>query len=190
MNFLDWFRQPKKTLKIFDDVILEEGEIINIYGEPYVGKTLMCYHIIKNNPNKTVMYLDSENSLYNTLENIGKKVSVIYSLVNDLSLIKNMLKINIDIADYFIIDSITATDMEDGDKVSNLLQVINMIQIFNKNLIIVSQVRGINDRVIYENKKYLDYMAYKAEVKSIDGGCIVNNKYKINLQEVVKCQTI
>jgi hypothetical protein len=69
---------------------------------------------------------------------------------------------------------------EESDRRITLLQIFNIIQEFNKNLILVSQVRGPDERVYYENKKILDFMAYKAEVKPIEDGCIVNDRYKIN----------
>jgi chromosomal replication initiation ATPase DnaA len=172
---------PKKSLKIFDDVSLMEGEILNIYGEPFVGKTLFTYYIINNNPNKVVMLFDTENSLYPMLTEISKKIPVIYSLINDLKNIKDIIWKFINKVDYFIIDSITATDINDEIKSNILVNIFNIIENNNKNLILVSQNRqNCKGQMFYEDKRILDYMAYKAEVMSTIDGCIINKKYKIN----------
>jgi KaiC/GvpD/RAD55 family RecA-like ATPase len=183
IDFFSWLKPDKsKSLKIFDDVYLKQGEILNIYGEPYVGKTLFTYYIINNNVNKSVMLFDTENSLYPMLEEISKKVPVIYSLINDLKNIKYMIWNFIDRIDYFIIDSITATDVvSDNIKQNILIDIIDIIEKNNKNLIMVSQNRqNTKGQMFYEDKKVLDFMSYKAEVKEVENGCIINNKYKIN----------
>jgi hypothetical protein len=186
INFFNWLKPDKsKSLKILNDVYLKQGEILNIYGEPYVGKTLFTYYIINNNIDKIILLFDTENSLYPILEKMGKKIHIIYSLTNDLNIIKNIIKTSLDIVDYFIIDSITATDLENNDKRSTLMQIFNLVQTANKNLILVSQVRGLDKRIFYENKRLLNFMAYKAEVKDIKYGCIVNDKYVIKKNDLM-----
>jgi hypothetical protein len=182
INFFNWLKPDKsKSLKIFDDVYLRQGEILNIYGEPYVGKTLFTYYIINNNINKSFMLFDTENSLYPMLEEISKKVPVIYSLINDLKNIKYMIWNFIDKVDCFIIDSITATDVDNDIKQNILIDIFNIVEKNNKNLIMVSQNRqNCKGQMFYEDKKIIDFMSYKAEVKDCENGCMVNNKYKIN----------
>jgi hypothetical protein len=116
------------------------------------------------------------------LEEISNKVPVIYSLINDLKNIKYMIWNFIDRIDYFIIDSITATDVvSDNIKQNILIDIIDIIEKNNKNLIMVSQNRqNTKGQMFYEDKKVLDFMSYKAEVKEVENGCIINNKYKIN----------
>lgn len=179
MNFMNWFHHQQDTIKIFDDVFLKEGEMLNIYGDSYVGKTLTCYYIIHNNPNKAAMYVDSENSLYPTLEEIAKKTPICYSMTSDLGMISSMIQTYSDKIDYFIIDSVTALDVENEEKRYALLRIFGMIENTKKNLIMVSQERW-NGRMFYENKKFMDYFAYKAEVKPTLDGCIINDRYCIN----------
>ena len=60
MSFSEAIEEPKQTIKIINDIILKEGDIVNIYGEPYCGKTSTCFYVVKQNPDKKILYVQAE----------------------------------------------------------------------------------------------------------------------------------
>ena len=177
INFLDALYKPKETIEIFDKVILKEGDIVNIYGDPFVGKTLTCYWIIYKNPKYTVLYFDTEATPYSFLYQIGGDYNIVYSTINDIKDICEFIKKMDKAVDYFIIDSLTASVIEGN--VDVLLNIFNVIKKNNKNLILVSQIREWNSQIFYEYKKLLDFFSYKAEVKREEDKTIVNGKFAV-----------
>lgn len=178
INFLDILqRQPEQTLKIINGFI-KEGEIINIFGEPFVGKTLFCYWIINNNPRKSVFYFDTEASLYPFLNKAGKEINIIYTTINDIKKIFECIKKTINLVDYFVIDSLTATIMENNKNV--LLNIFSFIKKNKKNLILVSQVREWNGQIFYDYKRFLNFFCYKAKIDEKGGKTFINDSFNID----------
>lgn len=179
MDFLDILGQrPKDTLKIYDDIILKEGEMVNIYGEPYSGKTLLCYWIMKNNPDKSVFYIDTESTPYPFLEKIGKEITLIYSQHKDINTLIDIITKSIQYIDYIIVDSVTAMIIEKSE--NKLFELLSVIKKYKKNLILVSQLREYNEQKFYEYKKLLNFFSYKAEVNMEGGTLVVNNCFVID----------
>lgn len=162
MDFLNWIYSPQETIKV-NGKTLVEGDIVNLFGEDYTGKTKMCYDIIENNIEKAVLYIDTENSMYPRLEELGKKTAILYSNFNKMSDIKKIILTSIVPIDYVIIDSLTAVELEKYS--TDLLDLFNVIKKNNKNLILVSQVRSYKDQVSYGFKKLLNFYAYNFEIK-------------------------
>src|ERR1017187_5793449 len=154
-NFLDLIRHELiDTIEVFDNVYIKQGDIVNVFGDAYVGKTLFCYNIIKHNFDKTVLYIDTENSKYDLLDKLGEHIGIGYMQVNEIDNIIKIINDSIELIDYFIIDSLTATDIEkNGNKLAELFDIIKNN---NSNLIIVSQQREYKDVLFYENKKHID----------------------------------
>jgi hypothetical protein len=137
----------------------------------------MCYSIIKNNPIKTVLYFDTENSKYDLLDKLSEYIHIGYMVMNRINDIYYIIKTYIKDIDYFIIDSITASDVEkNGVK---LQELFDLIKNNNSNLIIVSQEREYKFGKFYENKKNIDIECYQIEIKNINDKIIANDKYEI-----------
>ena len=154
------FPEDNKETIIVKDKRLLQGDIVNIYGEDYVGKTTECYDIIENNKEYSVMYFDTENSLYPKLEEMAKEIDVLYSNESNINNMLKMINNTIGTIDYYIIDSITAVN---ENSVMKLMELFNTIKKNKKNLILVSQVRSINEKISYDYEKLINYYAYKFE---------------------------
>lgn len=160
MDFMNMFPEDNKETIIVKDKRLLQGDIVNIYGEDYVGKTTECYDIIENNKEYSVMYFDTENSLYPKLEEMAKEIDVLYSNESNINNMLKMINNTIGTIDYYIIDSITAVN---ENSVMKLMELFNTIKKNKKNLILVSQVRSINEKISYDYEKLINYYAYKFE---------------------------
>ncbi len=158
MDFMNMFSEESKETIIVKGKRLLQGDIVNIYGEDYVGKTTECYEIIENNKEYSVMYFDTENSLYPKLEEMAKEIDVLYSNESNINNMLKMINGTIKVIDYYVIDSITAVN---DNSVIKLMELFNTIKKNKKNLILVSQVRSINEKVSYDYEKLIDYYAYK-----------------------------
>lgn len=186
MSFLDILHTPKDTLDIFNGITLKEGDIVNIYGESFVGKTLFCYWVMHNNQTKTVAYFDTESSPYDVINKMIGEIPILYTVNNDLDKILDIIQSTIDICDYYVIDSFTATDFEQRKK--TLLQICNVVKKNNKNLLLVSQIREYDGKQYYEYKKFLDFCSFKANITEISGESFMNGEYiiKKNFLETYK----
>jgi len=177
INFLDILHKPQDTLNIVDGVVIKEGDIVNVYGEPFVGKTLFCYWLINNNSDKAVVYFDTEATPYPFLGVMGKHVNIIYTNQNDAEEILKLMQRLVNDVDYFIIDSLTATVIEENANV--LLRIFNLVKRNKKNLILVSQVREWNGEVFYDYKRLLNFFCYKAKIEEKGGESVVNGGFTI-----------
>lgn len=177
INFLDVLYSPKDTIRVNNKDVIKEGDIINVYGEPFVGKTLFCYWIIYNNPDKSVVFFDTEATPYPFLGNMGKKINIVYTNQNDAENILILMKKLVDSIDYFIIDSLTATVIEQNASV--IMQIFNLIKKHKKNLVLVSQVREWSGQIFYDYKKLLNFFCYTAKIEEQGGETVVNNGLKI-----------
>lgn len=156
MNFLDILeKRPEPTVNIYDGITLKQGEMVNIYGEPFSGKTLLCYWIINSNPDKTVFYFDTECSPYPFLEKAGEDIPIVYSNAKEVEKIIDIIIRSIDLLDYIIIDSLTGMILEEHER--QLLDMITVIKKHKKNLLVVSQLREWNEQKFYEHKKLLNF---------------------------------
>jgi KaiC/GvpD/RAD55 family RecA-like ATPase len=176
LNLLD--KRPEPTVNIYDNITLKGGEMVNIYGEPFSGKTPLCYWIINNNPDKTVFYFDTECSPYPFLEKTGKNIPIVYSNAKEIEKIVDIIIRSIDLLDYIVIDSLTGVILEAHEK--RLLDMISVIKKSKKNLVVVSQLREYNQKKFYEHKKLLNFFSYKAEVKREGGLSVVNDHFVID----------
>ncbi len=160
MDFMDMFSEDNKETIIVKGKRLLQGDIVNIYGEDYVGKTTECYNIIENNKQYSVMYFDTENSLYPKLEKMAEEIDVLYSNESNINSMLKMIDDTTEAIDYYIIDSITAVN---ENNVMRLMELFNLIKKNKKNLVLVSQVRSINEKISYDYEKLINYYAYKFE---------------------------
>lgn len=160
MDFMDMFSEDNKETIVVKGKRLLQGDIVNIYGEDYVGKTTECYNIIENNKEYSVMYFDTENSLYPKLEKMAEEIDVLYSNESNINNMLKMIDDTTEAIDYYIIDSITAVN---ENNVTRLMELFNLIKKNKKNLILVSQVRSINEKISYDYEKLINYYAYKFE---------------------------
>jgi predicted ATP-dependent serine protease len=160
MDFMDMFSEDNKETIVVKGKRLLQGDIVNIYGEDYVGKTTECYNIIENNKEYSVMYFDTENSLYPKLEKMAEEIDVLYSNESNINNMLKMIDDTTEAIDYYIIDSITAVN---ENNVMRLMELFNLIKKNKKNLILVSQVRSINEKISYDYEKLINYYAYKFE---------------------------
>jgi len=160
MDFMDMFSEDNKETIVVKGKRLLQGDIVNIYGEDYVGKTTECYNIIENNKEYSVMYFDTENSLYPKLEKMAEEIDVLYSNESNINSMLKMIDDTTEAIDYYIIDSITAVN---ENNVMRLMELFNLIKKNKKNLILVSQVRSINEKISYDYEKLINYYAYKFE---------------------------
>jgi predicted ATP-dependent serine protease len=160
MDFMDMFSEDNKETIVVKGKRLLQGDIVNIYGEDYVGKTTECYNIIENNKQYSVMYFDTENSLYPKLEKMAEEIDVLYSNESNINNMLKMIDDTTEAIDYYIIDSITAVN---ENNVMRLMELFNLIKKNKKNLILVSQVRSINEKISYDYEKLINYYAYKFE---------------------------
>lgn len=179
MNFLSILdKTPEPTINLYDGIVLKQGEMVNVFGEPFSGKTLLCYWIINNNPDKTVFYFDTECSPYPYLERAGEDIPIVYSNAKEADKMLDIIIRSIDLLDYVIIDSLTGVILEQHER--KLLDMITLIKKNKKNLIVVSQFREYNQEKFYEHKKLLNFFSYKAEVKREGGVTVVNDHFVID----------
>jgi len=181
MSFLDFVGKNNKSLRIYNNIYLREGESINIYGAQYVGKTSFCFYIIKNNSNKKIVYFASEilDKLYKKkLETIQENIY----LVNNTNIKDTIDIINEINPELIIIDSLTA--MQYISEKNNLSRLFNLVDEKRMNLVLVSQIRNYEGKEYYEHKKILDYFAYKINIETDGKHMILNKEYKIKYNEI------
>jgi RecA/RadA recombinase len=179
-NLIQKFKS-KKTLRITNNMQLREGEIVNIYGNPYVGKTTFCFYIVKQNLNKKCLYVASEelNETYkNVLKEINSNVFISYS--KKLKNINNFVSVLP--IDYVIIDSITALEYIENQKVID--EFFNIIITKKLNAIIVSQMKNYGNKETYEHNKLINFACYKLKIEKNNDQIILNGKNKIDFKEV------
>ena len=182
--FLNIINKSKKTLKIINDIHLKEGEILNIYGEPYSGKTSLCFYIMKKNINKNCLFVASEILDFNYLDILAdifkkNKMDLYITNVSELWLIIDFIK-EMPI-DYVIIDSITAVKIDDKKTIEKLYDIIQKKKI---NAIIVSQTRNYKGKISYGNSKLINFYSYKIKVEKNNDKLILNNKYSLDLNKI------
>jgi len=172
----------ENKIKIFGNNFLDAGECLNIYGDQYVGKTTLCFYIIKNNPNKNVVYVASEvlDPLYRTkLRELTNNKVYILDCFNVESLVKIIEEVPTDIV---IVDSLTAMNYITNKKdLEKLFDVINKKRI---HLILVSQIRSFDGKEYYEHKKILDFFSFKTKVEKKLDWIVLDNKEKIPFSDV------
>jgi len=182
MSFLDFLQSGKESkIKIVDDLYLRGGECINLYGDQYVGKTSFCFYVVKNNPKKKVIYVDTEilTPLYrDKLNSLSDNVYILKC--SNIKSLKTLLKdLN---ADLIIVDSITAMNyIENKKEISDLFDFVEENKL---NLILISQIREFNDKQYYEHKKLLDFFSYRIKTEKYEDSISLDNKYKINFNEI------
>jgi predicted ATP-dependent serine protease len=181
MSFFDFITMNNNSIKLYDDYYLKESECINIYGEDYSGKTSLCFYIIKQNPDKKIAYVCSEN-----LDNMYK--NKLHELSNNVYLthcneVKRLIKI-LDIMpiELVIVDSITAMAYIDNNKDIELL--FNLINDKNINMIIVSQSRKYEGKEYFEHYKILNFFSQRIKVEKQEEYLILNQNKKINFNEI------
>ena len=169
-------------IKIFGNSSLDAGECLNIYGDQYVGKTTLCFYIIKNNPNKNVVYVASEvlDPLYRTkLRELTNNKVYILDCFNVESLVKIIEEVPTEIV---VIDSLTAMNyIADKKDLEKLFGIISQKKI---HLILVSQIRSFKGKEYYEHKKILDFFSYKIKVEKKLDCMVLDKKEKIPFSDI------
>jgi len=184
MNLLELFEDAiKRKIKLYDNIYLEEGESAHIYGEPYCGKTTLCFNIIKNNPHKKIAYVQSEKLEQRYLQKLYTLSKYVYlvdlNCSRTLSLPQILQLIPIDV---IIVDSITALyAADDNDMIAQLLNTITTKNIF---AVYVSQMREFNKKEFYEHQKTLNYFARRIKVEKVNDYMILNKKHKIKFDSI------
>jgi ABC-type dipeptide/oligopeptide/nickel transport system ATPase subunit len=181
MNFFNFIISNKDSIQIYDDNYLKESECINIYGEDYCGKTSLCFYIIKQNHDKKIAYVCSENidEIYkNKLHELSNNVYLVHC--NKIHELKTILEIMP--MDLVIIDSITAMAYIDDNK--DIEQLFNLINEKKMNMIIISQSRNYNGKEYFEHHKILNFFSQRIKVEKDKEYLILNQMKKINLNEI------
>jgi ABC-type dipeptide/oligopeptide/nickel transport system ATPase component len=181
LSLIKLFNSSKKTLKIYEHKWIKEGEAINIVGEPYCGKTTTCFYIIKNNSIKNVIYIASETLDKNYKHVLHKICNSIYLLnMFDLRRINEIIEqMPIELV---VIDSLTA--LRDMKSLKDLEKLFTIIQEKRINIIVVSQVRGFDDKIFYENKKILDFFSFRLNVEKQEDCFVLEKIIKIRYDEI------
>jgi predicted ATP-dependent serine protease len=181
MNFLDFIITNKSSIKIYEDNYLKESEIINIYGEDYCGKTSLCFYIIKQNPDKKIAYVCSENidNIYiKKLQELSNNVYL--TRCNEINELRKILEIMP--IDLVIVDSLTAMAYIDNSK--DIEQLFNLINNKKMNMIVVSQSRKYEGKEYFEHYKILNFFGQRIKVEKQDEYLILNQNKKININEI------
>jgi predicted ATP-dependent serine protease len=184
MSFLDFLSQnQKRSMKIFDDTFLNEGECINISGGPYVGKTTFCFYLVKQNKDMKIAYVQSESlspKYQRKLKSISNNIYLIECF--DIDKLKEILqKFEIDAV---IIDSLTAMAYIDHKK--KLMELFDIILNKKANMVIVSQTRNAGEQKYYEHKKLLNFLSYNFEIEKESDEMIINKELRIKYNEIWK----
>lgn len=182
MPFLDFFdKMVYKGIKITNNIFLKKGESLNIFGDSYVGKTTMCFYIIKQNPEKSVVYVNSEHlspKYRKKLITLAKDIYILDCFNIDW-LVSMLEQLKFDIV---VIDSLTAMNyIENKKKLSELFDIITEKKI---NMILVSQIREYKGRKYYEHRKLLNFFSYKMHITKNKKEMILDDKIKIKFDEI------
>jgi predicted ATP-dependent serine protease len=182
MSFLDFINKiVNKGIKIIDGVYLKQGESVHIYGEPFVGKTTMCFYIIKQNPEKSVVYVNSENlspKYTRKLKTLSNNVYILNCFNIDwlLSILEQLH------FDYLIVDSLTAMNYIANKK--KLAELFDIVIDKKMNMVLVSQVRENKGRKYYEHRKLLNFMSYRIDIRKEGTEMILNDEHAIDFDEI------
>ena len=179
-NIQDLMGKERKGIHVFSKR-LNVGEIVNIYGEPYVGKTSSAFYILGQNPEIPFLYFATESFDQPYKDALLKRNKKIYfSKLKDLKAILNsikMMKINV------VIDSLNGiTYEEDNDKI--LAEVFETVVNFDLNMIVVSQIKNYNREEWYDSKRILDFFAYKIKVEKKGDYFDLNKECPIAFKEI------
>jgi len=179
-NIQDLMGKERKGIRTFIKR-LNVGEIVNIYGEPYVGKTSSAFYILGQNSELSFLYFATEPFDKPYKEALLKKNKKIYfSELKDLKAILNsikMMKVNV------VIDSLNGIIYEeDNDKV--LAEIFETIVKFDLNMIVISQIKNYDREEWYDSKKILDFYAYKIKVEKNGDYFDLNKDYPIAFKEI------
>lgn len=182
MAFLDFLDKIiHKGIKIIDGIQLKQGESVHIYGEPFVGKTTMCFYIIKQNPEKTVVYVNSENlspKYTRKLKTLSNNVYILNCFNIDwlLSMLEQLR------FDFVVIDSLTAMNYIENKK--KLAELFDIVIEKKMNMVLVSQVRENKGRKYYEHRKLLNFMSYQIDIHKDGPDMVLNGEHRIEFEEI------
>ena len=103
----------KTNVKLFDDLIgggIPKGKILELVGEPDIGKTTFLFDIIENSKDKDIIiaYIATSTKSLGFLiaRKLDKNENLLLCVSNDENRIINFVKETINVVDLFIIDSI------------------------------------------------------------------------------------
>nr|DAV25173.1 MAG TPA: recA bacterial DNA recombination protein [Caudoviricetes sp.] len=193
------FKCLKTNIESFDNLIgggIPKGKIIELVGEPDIGKTKFLFNIIESLKNDEVIvaYIATSTKSLGFLKARGLSESnkLILCVTNDEIEIINFVKSTINVVDLFIIDSIPEIltenekhdfDMSVNQDVPKLLRSLNTIMYGEEAaLIAVNQMIYKNDGYVSRWKNiFQQYCTVRIEMYSDKEYKLLSHKLRPNL---------
>lgn len=193
------FKCLKTNVTAFDDLIgggLPIGKVIEITGEPDIGKTSFLFDIIENLKNEEVVvaYIATSTKSLGFLEARGliKDEKLILCVTNDEAEIIKFIKDTIEAVDLFIIDSIpeiltenekNGFDMKVNQDVPKLLRNLNTIMYGEEaTLIAVNHLIYKNEELISRWRNVFQvYCTVRVEICGRNDFKLLSHKLQPNL---------
>lgn len=198
------FKCLKTNIELFDNLVgggIPKGKILELTGEPDVGKTRLLFDIIDNLKDEEIIiaYIATSTKSLGFLESRGLSNSnnLTLCITNDETEIINFIKDTVKIVDLFIIDTMPdiltenekqGFDMSVNQDMPKLLRTLNTIMYGeNAALIAVNHLTFKNDESVSRwRNMFQQYCTVRVEVHGYNDLRLLSHKLQPNLVGGVK----